>query len=68
MAFQLAARNLRSRSIRRRVTNNRRRQISVGAVSQQADEQGGFLSSLLDSGLRFIASEFTDTYKLLSPV
>lgn len=68
MAFRLAASGMTSRSVRRRVTGNRRRRISVGAVSAQADEQGGFLSSLLDSGLRFIASEFTDTYKTLKPV
>lgn len=53
MAFQLVAKALGSRIVRKAVASNGVRRLSVGALTSKSDDEGGLLSAILDVGKRF---------------
>lgn len=55
MAFQLAARALRSRAIRQRIIGDNPRRITVNSLSQQGEEDKGFLETIIDYGKKFLS-------------
>ena len=54
MAFQLAARALRSRAIRQRIVGNSPRRITVNSLSQQGEE-GGIIQTIIDYGKKLLS-------------
>ena len=55
MAFQLAARALRSRAIRQRIVGNSPRRITVNSLSQQGNEDKGIIETIIDYGKKFLS-------------
>ena len=55
MAFQLAARALRSRAIRETIVGENPRRITVNSLSQQGGEEKGILETIIDYGKKFLS-------------